>query len=451
MYRKFSISSYTIFLLSFSMKLCFSILFFFSTILSTSLLAQIKTPPTNSKPIYGTSEDSSASSSIPKENPKENSKENSKDSSKENSKNNLKNSSKDSSQNNSQNNSQDNFKENSQNNSQNNSKENSIKKNYDIHGVIFNKTQNKKEKIDTLTLIKLDAGMQIVDEIKKVGPTFRFTNISNPNAAPFLLQASFQDVKYNHLVLPAKQKLKQTIVVYDLGASFKSINLTVALHVTKKLIAPSNIFLAVRKIYAFNNFSDPPKSFAFSEKEIFIPASAQKIQASLTYSSKNVPIPVALKKRMQTEKSIYQADIYLQPGESLLEVLYEVPGTNLQDEHLTIQDKTPYRILTWSPPNIMPKIQNANFVPIDIPEIGTAYQVHSKPSLTQDKSNEDTTVSYDFSSGSFLVEDPFNSHFSIPFSSRWEIFIALIFAFILGLYLIVFINKRSSKDVKILS
>ena len=310
-----------------------------------------------------------------------------------------------------------------------------------IKGRIINKSQNKGAKVKLLNLIKLEEGMQVVASLKNVGPNFLFPPVLM-GKTPFLLQAHFANSTYNHLIPPTlnTQKKKQIINVYEDGASFNSVDVVVALHVKKKRNVDLGNFLDIKKIYVLNNHSTPPKSFDLSTKNVYIPKEAKKLQASLRYKSSNVPIPLAAEK-FRKNGDLQAIQIHLHPGEALLEISYQILGSKLKDKHILIQERTPYRVLSWSPLDASPQIQGATFKTVEIPEFGKAYQV----SYLQDNKE---LVLYDFSQGSYLVEDPLHSDFNVPFDKNWKVFVVILFLFTSALYLIAFINKRNLRNVR---
>ena len=320
-----------------------------------------------------------------------------------------------------------------------------------ISGTIINKTTNNPTKVETLALLQPTAGMKQIAILKNIGPKFQF-EVSG-SEGPLLVQAIFDGVKYNQLITVPQQDLPQEINVYHAGASFGSLDLTVALNVSKRLLAPTTFFLHVKKFYAFSNESLPPRSFDLQKQKIYVPPNAKKIAAFLSYSTTQMPVPTSLHRN---EDKTYSVKAHIRPGEALLELSYEIPGFMLEDRHAMMHPKTPYRVMTYSPPDAMPIIKNAKYERIDIPNVGIGYKVYS-PSFTNDIKKDvagiekAAFVAYDFSKGSVEIVNPLSSHFATPFASNVATFLAFLFIFVFALYIIFIINKSKKKEYEKIS
>ncbi len=298
-----------------------------------------------------------------------------------------------------------------------------------IYGVLENGSGTKWRTFPILELIHLQKGMQSVEKIHPTKNHFRFSPITEPTA-PYLIRAVYQGASYAHLIPPKRQywQKKQTVVVYDSGASLEDIEIISIMEVTK--IRSS---LLVKKTYSFRNNSKPPKSFSLRNILFFVPSDAKELVAGLRYARGNVRIPL---KPIQKGKNYYFVRS-LRPGHSELSVSYRFPRMDLPDYFLSFLEVTSQiktiRTLIWAPKDLIPRIKGAKSKLIQIPRIGSAYQVYYEPKKA---------VMYNFENGGFIVQNPLESDSNPFYDSDGKTLFAVAVVFLNIFGIIAFLHKR---------
>lgn len=303
-----------------------------------------------------------------------------------------------------------------------------------FRGFIKNGTGTELKTIPDLELLHLKGGMRFVEKIKpqKISSqkaSFAFSPLSistEETPSPYLIRAVYKGASYSILIPPQKKFWKRAhiLYIYDSGAVLEDLNITSALQVTKKEYG-----LSVEKIFLVQNNSSPARSFALENIYFFIPPRSKELQASVRYQNKAFPIPL---KAISHEKG-YHFKHGLRPGQAELTIRYKTSDYQLKDRRWKPfygAKSRQTQVLLWRPPDAVPKVKGAKYSSINIPNVGPAYQIEHKPG---------SELSYDFSLGSVIIEDPLrkdrNPLFDRPEKTLAALFVILIYFLLLTRFL----------------
>ena len=195
-----------------------------------------------------------------------------------------------------------------------------------IKGRIINGTTESSGSAETLKILNLRQGMQVIQEKKNVSGSFSFQNITGE--APFMLQATRQGVTYNQIVPPNKLNEIHNITVYDSTSSAKDIKIRSLVHFVREKDQ-----MLVFKLYMITNASLPPRTWSPDTPfEIYIPENAVSLNAGLNQGS-GMTIPLNPEKGREG----YRINRSILPGSSSLELSYILPAEDEAD--LVVEDK----------------------------------------------------------------------------------------------------------------
>ena len=287
--------------------------------------------------------------------------------------------------------------------------------------------------VEELALISLDGGMQVLATQSNVGPAFRFDNVPAQRNGPLLLRARFQGDSFATMIPPTPGALDRGIqvTVFESGASRSDVRITVALQVAK---LPEEQ-LAVRKLFAVSNVSDPPRSFDAGDYAIYVPDGALELRASLVHESTRMPVDVQLRAGGEGR---FLLDRTLRPGDSELTIEYTLDAQDFEDYMpLERERETPdphsFTIVIWRPADARPEVSGGEVIQETIPDFGEAYRVVYRPA---------EPVHYDFQGGSVLVLNPLDAEFNPIFDHAGKTILGLFV--VLGLFFFLISIVRAS-------
>ncbi|MCB1326982.1 MAG: hypothetical protein H7A21_14465 [Spirochaetales bacterium] len=287
--------------------------------------------------------------------------------------------------------------------------------------------------VEELALISLDGGMQVLATQRNVGPSFRFDNVPAQRNGPLLLRARFQGDSYATMIPPTPDALEGVVhvTVFESGASRADVRITAALQVAK---LPDEQ-LAVRKLFAVANVSDPPRSFDAGDYAIYVPDEALELRASLVHESTRMPLNVELR---NLGDGRYLLDRTLRPGDSELTIEYTIDAQDFEDfmpleRERTTPDPHSFTIVIWRPADARPEVSGGEVILENIPDFGEAYRVVYRPG---------EPVHYDFEGGSVLVLNPLDAEFNPIFDHPGKTVLGLFV--VLGLFFFLISIVRAS-------
>ena len=307
-----------------------------------------------------------------------------------------------------------------------------------ISGVVWNESLSQTATSIEVELIALGekfsaSQMNILQKVKVYRGAFRFLPI-NPPQVPLLLRCYYQETSYILLIPPQKKFWAKTqkLKIYESGAKIEDINLSSAISVYKKKKG-----LLVEKLYTLENTSAYPKSFSLKNIHFYIPEKAHSILASLRYTKSRVAIPLALEK----QDGYYFISKGVRPEPLEMTIRYFIPSYILEDKMWVFPNsktlkKEIERVLIWKPKDAKPTIQNAKLTEVEIPNVGTAYKVLYAG---------DAKLSYNFSKGSILYDDPMQSDFNPIFDTPIKTILGLLAMLVYLFSLLFFFSKKRTK------
>lgn len=190
-----------------------------------------------------------------------------------------------------------------------------------VGGTVHNRTTGKAQSGATVTLYRLgENGPESIESVKSDAQgKFR---IEQDIQGPRLLQAAYGGVTYNHMLPPGTPSSNVDLDVYD--SSKQPGAASVAQHMI--LVEPSRGQLAVSDTYVFENagktaWNDPDAGTL----RFYLPAAANgAVQVNCT-APQGMPIRRAAEKTKQP--NIYKIDFPIKPGETRIDVGYQIPFT----------------------------------------------------------------------------------------------------------------------------
>jgi len=302
------------------------------------------------------------------------------------------------------------------------------RRSFAIQGRVINGTTGAPVRAEVSLMQPGEGGMRTLQSLGMTGPDFVFTPVEIGDL-PYLIRANFNGQLYTQVVPPTPEKMQspQIITVYETGARADAIGMSSAVQIIKKKDT-----LLIRKIFAINNTSAPPRTFDTAGFSIYIPEDATNLKATVTGGHAQMAVPVAMEK---LTGGYQKAGRGFRPGESELTIEYEVPGDHVSDRPSRFVDHPSghnFVILLWQPPDARPKITGARTQDLSIPDLGEAIRL----------TYEETPAQFDLSSGSFLVENPMESDENPIFNSSWRTLLAL-GAVLISLFLIAALLSSS--------
>lgn len=198
-----------------------------------------------------------------------------------------------------------------------------------LTGTVTNGTTKKPGAGDEVILLKLSAGMEEAGRTK-TDAQGKFSFKVDDAGTPHLVRVIHQDVTYHKMAPPGTNTAD--VEVYDVAKKLAEIGVTADV----MRIQAANSQMDVVRLFAVNNTSNPPKTqMNDANFEFYLPDGAKVVQA-LARTANGQPIntePIP-----QREKNKYAFNFPLRPGETVLQVEYQVPYTG----SFQITPKSPY-------------------------------------------------------------------------------------------------------------
>jgi hypothetical protein len=194
-----------------------------------------------------------------------------------------------------------------------------------IEGRVVNRTTGQPAGGIILTLLKFDAGMDPVEEVRTdAGGSFAFQKPlvgAGGNPVPGMIRAEYQGVSYSEMIPPAAPSTGLEIGVY-------SVNDTGVLSPRAHIIIfePGAGELVVNQNFAFLNDTNPPQTFRDPTNgtlRFYLPPAAKGIVQVRTAGPQRMPLRGFASPT--SEEDIYSIDFPLKPGENSIDVTYVVP------------------------------------------------------------------------------------------------------------------------------
>lgn len=312
-----------------------------------------------------------------------------------------------------------------------------------IEGRIQNGSTGQFAKADNLELIKIEEGMQVIQTLKNVGPTFKFEPVEL-TGAPLLIRATHNSETFIAALQPPtsvnQTKLTREIVVFDDGAKLSDISFHSGLQISRLKDG-----LDVNIVYAIANHSKPQRTFDLTGLQFPVPNDAKDLKINLTHE--DAGMPVNLSPKLNDAGDSVELKRKIRPGTSELSIRFKLDSyvfkdrvdfskellvnrTNKKDAKNT---NSFFRVLIWRPANAMPKIEGGESKELEIPNLGKAVQVFY---------NEDT-VTYTFDQGDVWFDNPMASDDNPIFDKTYKTVLAVILAlFVLFVLLSIIAGSR---------
>ena len=189
--------------------------------------------------------------------------------------------------------------------------------------IINGTKKNRPQEIETLNLIRLQKGMQIIKSFDRIGPVLDLQIPEDKSGFPYMLQGIYQGIRYNHVIPPVLTSNKLiTLKVYEKTNRFHNIHLKI-LYVVR-YVGKNLRFLV---LYKFMNES----KYTFVEKNnglhFFIPNQADQVNASVSVGSglSNIQWLKINPEVQDKRKNIFAISYPLKPGERIYQIGYQIP------------------------------------------------------------------------------------------------------------------------------
>ena len=270
-----------------------------------------------------------------------------------------------------------------------------------VTGSIQNGTTGQPVTIQSIELLKIEQGMQLIESLPNAGPTFRFSPVEQAGAT-FLVRATYNHDTFISVLRPAQDPnqniIATNITVYDSGARLDDIEFHSGLQISRLKQG-----LDITLVYAINNHSKPGRTFDISGLTFPVPKTATDINVSITHESSGMPVtavPTSVDDGIQIKRLV-------RPGTSELSIRFKTESHVFEDridftkDLLVNRDKGRefFRVLIWRPADAQPEITGGQTKVLDIPNLGKAMQV----TYQNDK------VTYHFNQGGIWYDNPMTS------------------------------------------
>ena len=222
-----------------------------------------------------------------------------------------------------------------------------------ITGTVRNGTTNQPAAGVSITLIRLQGGMEEAANTKTDAQGRYSLQDPSLGQAPMLLRADYKGVTYFQPATPGKT----TADIQVFEHTEKQTAFSVADHAI--ILQPSSSGLSVGEIYDIQNNTQPPQAY-FRQNGSFefpLPQGAQVSDVSASDSSQ-MPVKQAT---IDKGKNLQAIDFPFRPGESGVRISYTLPYS---DNRATLRFSSPYtvgRLAVFAPPSV--KVAGDGFSP----------------------------------------------------------------------------------------
>ncbi len=189
-----------------------------------------------------------------------------------------------------------------------------------VDGTVVNKTTEKPQAGATVSLYKLgEAGMESVETVKS-DASGKFTMQTEPGQGPYLLQAAFDGVTYNKMLPPGAPRTNVLVEVFNAQTRAGEAKVTQHMLLLEPnqgvLLVNENVILENAGKLTFNNPDEGTYRF-------YLPPEAKGKVKIMAAAPNGMPIERAANPT-KTE-NIYAIDFAIKPGETRLQLTYELP------------------------------------------------------------------------------------------------------------------------------
>jgi hypothetical protein len=190
-----------------------------------------------------------------------------------------------------------------------------------VDGRVVNQTTGKPQAGATVTLYKIgQAGPEAIESVKS-GADGKFHIAQDATGpGPRLVQAAYQEVTYNHMLPPGSPSNDITVDVYN--SSKQPGDAKVDQHVV--VFEPARGQLMVAEWFMFRNGG----KITYNDVEggtlrFYLPPSANGAVKVNATAPQGMPVPQAAEKT--TTPNVYKVAFAIKPGETRIDVTYNVP------------------------------------------------------------------------------------------------------------------------------
>jgi hypothetical protein len=194
-----------------------------------------------------------------------------------------------------------------------------------VTGKLVNRTTNQPAGGVLVTLLKFEAGMDPVEEVRTdAGGSFRFEKPlvgANGGPVPGMVRAEFEGVAYSEMIPPGRSSEGLEVAVYSVEDKQA---LKPRGHIL--IFEPGAGEMVVNENFAFLNDSQPPRTFRDPENgslRFYLPPEAKGIVQVRTAGPQRMPLRGVA--TATGEANIYKVDFPLKPGDNSIDLTYLVP------------------------------------------------------------------------------------------------------------------------------
>ena len=200
-----------------------------------------------------------------------------------------------------------------------------------IKGTVKNGTTGNPANVESVSLLGLDAGMQVISEISNVSGDFTFNDVRPSGDTPYLVQAVYKGVTYNALVsVPnANETVSTEILVYETTDNLPNLVIqeaTYQFRMTDNVLNVSKNYVLMNETDSLNQ-GEGPRTLVNNDGtfKFRVPETSHGIE-SLQVNSGLVPInesPIAT-----GEPGVYAINTPIRPGVTQVTLAYHVDYVN---------------------------------------------------------------------------------------------------------------------------
>ena len=194
-----------------------------------------------------------------------------------------------------------------------------------VTGKLVNRTTNQPAGGVLVTLLKFEAGMDPIEEVRTdAGGSFTFDKPlvgADGGPVPGMVRAEFEGVAYSEMIPPGRPPEGLEVAVYSVEDKQA---LAPRGHIL--IFEPGAAEMVVNENFAFLNDSDPPRTFRDPENgtlRFYLPPEAKGIVQVRTAGPQRMPLRSIA--TATSEANIYKVDFPLKPGENSIDLTYLVP------------------------------------------------------------------------------------------------------------------------------
>jgi hypothetical protein len=196
-----------------------------------------------------------------------------------------------------------------------------------VDGTVVNRTTGKPQAGAVVALYKLaqQTGPEQLESVR-TDAQGKFHLNQTPEGGPYLLQSVWGGVTYNHMLPPGSPTSDVELEVYE--ASTRPGNAEAGEHMI--LFEPSGDQLSVTESFEFHNtgnftYNDPDKGTL----RIFVPEGGRSSIRVTATAPQGMPVQHVAQKT--STLNVYMIDFPIKPGETRIDVTYQMPFSERQE------------------------------------------------------------------------------------------------------------------------